>query len=96
MNPRVELVHFEGCPHAGEARRRLKLALAAAGLDQTWDEWDTSLAATPETYRRFGSPTVLVNGADVAGGAEGTGMGCVLGGAPAVGVILSALHGAVP
>ena len=96
MNPRVELIHFEGCPHADEARRRLKLALAAAGLDQAWDEWDIGRAATPETYRRFGSPTILVNGTDVAGGAAGTGMGCVVAGAPAVGMILSALQGARP
>ena len=94
MTPRVELVYFEGCPHAHEARRRMTLALTAAGLDSRWDEWDTGVPATPEKYRRFGSPTVLVDGTDVAGGAEGSGMRCVVGGAPAVDVILSALRSA--
>lgn len=92
MTPRVELVYFEGCPHAHEARRRMTLALTAAGLEGSWEEWDTGLPATPERFRRFGSPTVLVDGIDVAGGAEGSGMGCVVGGAPAVEVILSALR----
>ena len=96
MIPRVELVYFEGCPHADEARRRLARALSSAGFNASWDEWDTTLPATPEHYRRFGSPTVLINGADVASGVEGSGMTCVVGGAPAVDVILTALQRAKP
>ena len=96
MTPRVELVYFEGCPHADEARRRLTRALSSADLNTSWDEWDTGLLATPERYRRFGSPTVLIDGADVAGGVEGSGMGCVVGGAPATDVILTALRSAKP
>ena len=96
MTLRVELVYFEGCPHAAEARRRLTRALSSAGLDTSWEEWDTGRAATPERYRRFGSPTVLIDGADVAGGVEGSGLGCVVGGAPAADVILTALQSAKP
>ncbi|MEP7380601.1 MAG: hypothetical protein ABI910_02890 [Gemmatimonadota bacterium] len=96
MTPHVALVYFEGCPHADEARRRMAQALTAAGLDSRWDEWDTGSPATPEPYRRFGSPTVLVDGTDVAGGVEGSGMGCVVGGAPAIDDILAALRSTAP
>jgi hypothetical protein len=91
MTPRVELVYFEGCPHADETRRRLAQAMTSAGLEARWDEWDTGVPSTPDRYRRFGSPTVLIDGADVAGGVEGSGMGCVVGGAPATEAILAAL-----
>ena len=94
MTPLVELAYFEGCPHADEARRRLTQALSSAGLDTRWDEWDTGLPSIPERYRRFGSPTVLIDGTDVAGGVEGSGMSCVVGGAPATDVILAALRSA--
>jgi hypothetical protein len=92
----VELVYFEGCPHADEARRRLARAMTSAGLDARWDEWDTGLPSTLDRYRRFGSPTVLIDGTDVAGGVEGSGMGCVVSGAPATEAILSALKGVQP
>lgn len=92
MTQRVELVFFEGCPHAAEARRRLKLALEEAGVPAHWDEWDTGLPETPTSYLKFGSPTVLVDGQDVTGGAEGSGMGCVVSGAPEVAVIAKALR----
>lgn len=93
MKPQVELVYFEGCPHADEARRRLQHALKASGLGPEWREWDTAKAKTPEQYRGFGSPTVLVDGRDVGGGTAGSGMGCVVGGAPSVEVIVKALQG---
>lgn len=96
MTPRVELVYFDGCPHADEARRRLTLALSSTGLETRWDEWDTGLPNTPERYRRFGSPTVLIDGTDIAGGVEGSGMACVVGGAPATDVILTALRSVKP
>lgn len=93
MTPRVELVYFSGCPHAEEARSRLRLALEVSGLTPTWDEWDTGRRGTPDSYLRFGSPTVLVNGRDVSGGMEGIGMGCVVAGAPPVAIIVNALQG---
>lgn len=93
MIPRVELVYFTGCPHADEARRRLRRALEASGLVPEWDEWDTGQSGTPEQFRGFGSPTVLVNGRDVGGGAPGSGMSCVISGAPSVQAIADALQG---
>ncbi len=93
MNPKVELVFFEGCPHVDEARRRVQGALQEIGAPASWQEWDTIKESTPASYRRFGSPTVLVDGRDVSGDAPGGGMRCVVGGAPAMGLIVAALRG---
>lgn len=93
MTPRVELVYFEGCPYADEARRRLRRALELTGLVPEWEEWDTQLSQTPERFRGFGSPTVLVDGRDVSGRGPGGGMRCVVGGGPSVEVIVKALQG---
>ncbi len=93
MTQRVELVYFDGCPHVDEARGRLREAMMAVGLAPMWDEWDTGRETTPVGYRRFGSPTILLNGGDISGGAEGSGIGCVVGGAPEVASIVEALRG---
>jgi hypothetical protein len=90
--PKVELVYFEGCPHVGSARSHLRTALAEAGVATEWAEWDTDLPATPDPFRKFGSPTVLVDGRDVVGGVEGSGRGCVVSGAPSVAKIVAALQ----
>ena len=95
MTPRMELVYFEGCPHADTARSRLRKAMTAAGLEPQWDEWDTGRETTPSTYRRFGSPTILLDGRDISGGAEGSGLGCVIAGAPPVATIVGALQNAL-
>jgi len=96
MSARIELVYFEGCPHAQEARRRVGEALRHAGVPEVWEEWDTLDSATPSRYQRFGSPTVLVAGHDVSGGggAEGSGARCVVGGGPSVAAIVAALYAA--
>ena len=86
--PRIELVYFDGCPHASQARDNLKEAVAASSQDLTWSERNLSAESTPDAYRRFGSPTVLVNGEDVTGESVGTeAMACRAGGAPSVAII---------
>lgn len=37
-------------------------------MPAVWTEWSTGDAACPGRYRGFGSPTILVNGRDVAPG----------------------------
>jgi len=92
MSASVELVYFEGCPHAPEARLRVGEALRRAGVAEVWEEWDTLDSATPARYQRFGSPTVLVAGRDVSGaGVAGNGMRCVVGGGPSVEAIVEAI-----
>jgi len=68
MSMTVELVYDRDCPNVPAAREQLLAAFKAAGREPSWQEWDVSLAAVPEHVRGYGSPTILVDGADVAGG----------------------------
>lgn len=87
---RIELVYFEGCPNAGRARANLASVLPPG----SWVEWDLSAAETPDGLRRYGSPTVLVDGSDVTGGDGGNAaMACRADGAPSAEVIRRALDG---
>ena len=65
----VQLLSFPGCPHADGARRALRRALAAAGLPQGFEDVDVTAVGTPDALRRWGSPTILVDGRDIAGDA---------------------------
>lgn len=69
--PRVELVYFTGCPHVNAARNALRSALEAEGLEVRWREWNRDDPHTPESLRRYGSPTVLVDGRDVVDAPDG-------------------------
>ncbi len=92
-SPRIDLVYFEGCPNATIARDNLRRAIEATGRELTWSEWDLMSEATPDSYRRHGSPTVLVNGEDVTGdGAQATAMACRADGAPGVEAISARLE----
>jgi len=64
--PRVELVYERSCPNISAARDQLKSAFESAGLDPQWTEWDTARPDSPQHLSRYGSPTILVEGADVA------------------------------
>ena len=62
---RIELVYDQSCPNVAAARDRIREALSLAGLPPDWREWDRDSAETPASLRRFGSPTILVDGQDV-------------------------------
>lgn len=82
----IDLIYFDGCPNAEQARTNLRAALDGG----SWREWNLSSADTPERFRRYGSPTVLVDGRDVTGeGGKGSGggMACRADGAPSPDVI---------
>jgi hypothetical protein len=66
-NPRIELVYADGCPYVDETRAALREALAAEGGSPEWREWRRDDPHIPESLRRFGSPTVVVNGRPVGG-----------------------------
>lgn len=65
---KIELVYLEGCPNAMAARENLCRACAELGLKAEWREWDQNDNPTPDNLRVFGSPSILVDGRDVAGG----------------------------
>jgi len=64
----VELIYDPGCPNVEGARDVLTLALQAAGAPAVWTEWNTGDPTCPRDRRGYGSPTILVNGEDVAPG----------------------------
>lgn len=68
---RVELVWQRDCPHVSAARVNLMRALSQAAVAVRWEEWCVDDDGCPERARRYGSPTILVDGADVAGVAPG-------------------------
>ena len=57
-----------GCPNTEGARELLSRVLQEVGVPAVWTEWCTDDPRCPEDRRRMGSPTILVNGKDVAPG----------------------------
>lgn len=62
----VELIYQTDCPNVRRARQNLLEALAGSGAPARWTEWDSTSPGAPVYARRFGSPTILMNGRDVA------------------------------
>ncbi len=89
---RIELIYFDGCPHADRAREHLRRALGAELPGTAWREWNRDDPAAPAWVKRYGSPTVLVNGVDVAGSEQDVAAAaCRMNGAPSVDAIRAAL-----
>jgi hypothetical protein len=103
-SPSIELVFDQDCPNAPVARERLQAVLKSLGLAPSWQEWERSAPSTPAYATRYGSPTVLVDGRDVAGQPPSDAPCCRLyrgtdGGrevAPPVDMLLKALASAAP
>lgn len=101
---RIELIYDLDCPNVQRAREALFQALGEAGLPPSWTEWERKSPASPEHVRRYGSPTILVEGRDVAGAQPGEGLDSCrlyhqgaagLQGVPAVADLAAALRSAV-
>lgn len=71
MNPclmaTIELIYDPDCPNTESVRGVLRQACAQVGIVAEWREWDRSDAACPAHAQNYGSPTILVDGVDVAG-----------------------------
>jgi len=63
----IELIYDLDCPNVAAARSQLIKAFARVGVAASWTEWDRSSTEIPSHARMYGSPTILVNGRDVAG-----------------------------
>lgn len=84
MKGRVHLLYRRDCPNVGAARENLRLAMRGAGLLVSWTDVDLGGASVPARWRGFPSPSVLIDGTDVATGkasSEG-GASCRFAGAP--------------
>ncbi|MGP0628807.1 MerC domain-containing protein [Nitrospina sp. 32_T5] len=62
----IKLVYDRDCPNVDATRDNLRQALTESSLPSTWQEWERGSAECPPHYRRYGSPTILVHGRDVA------------------------------
>jgi mercuric ion transport protein len=69
---RVQLIYFSGCPRVDTTRQNLRRALEATGVQASIEEIDTSEPNTPPALKRWGSPTVLINGVDALGQPPGS------------------------
>jgi glutaredoxin 3 len=96
----VELIYDRDCPNVLAARANLIKAIAASSRESGWTEWDSRAADSPPHIMSYGSPTVLVDGKDVAeNSASGAGASCRLyqrggvrfDGAPSIEQIVTAL-----
>ena len=72
----IDLIYEATCPNVDLARRNLSAACVKRGIPAKWHEWDIDAAATPKAFRSYGSPTILVDGTEVAVGQENTGAHC--------------------
>jgi hypothetical protein len=74
----VVLLYQRNCPNVAPARSNLMRALSRASVEPSWREMDLDDVETPVEWRKLGSPTILVDGEDVAGGVPGDGATCRL------------------
>src|SRR5437867_12809658 len=63
----IQLLSFPGCPNARAACEALQRSLERIGLPPEFEQIDVTAPDAPERLRAWGSPTILVNGRDVAG-----------------------------
>ena len=89
---RVEIVYFTGCPNVAAMRELVRRCLMRCGFDQAIDEVNTDEPTTPAEYRRFASPTVLVDGVDILAGALSDAAACRLG-MPSEAELIAAIRG---
>jgi hypothetical protein len=70
----VELIYDADCPNVLSARSRLIEAFTRTGISARWREWERSSPDAPDYARAYGSPTILVEGKDIAGVAPSAGV----------------------
>lgn len=62
---KVEFIYDSNCPNIEKTRANLLSAFSLLKVTPQWTEWDRNSDETPQYARRFGSPTILVNGRDL-------------------------------
>ena len=69
----VELIYDADCPNVASARSVLIKAFSRTGVSARWREWERGAPEAPSYAYAFGSPTILVDGTDVAGAVPSSG-----------------------
>lgn len=72
----VELIYERTCPNVEAARMQLREACRRVRVTETWQEWEVGDPQSPDYARKHGSPTILVNGADVSADGSHTDGAC--------------------
>lgn len=97
--PTVDLIYDTDCPNVSSTRANLMRAFSKAAVTARWEEHRIGDPEAPQHVRGFGSPTILVDGRDVAGAERGQEACCrlydagsVTTGAPPVEAIATALR----
>ncbi len=70
---KVELIYDADCPNVRDTRSNLIKAFTRTGVSARWQEWERGAPATPEYANAYGSPTILIDGKDIAGVAPAAG-----------------------
>lgn len=63
----IEFIYFDGCPNIEATRENIRSACKTVGVRPEWKEYNQSDENVPDYIQGYGSPTILVNGRDVAG-----------------------------
>lgn len=71
----VELIYDADCPNVPAMRSLLIKAFASTGVSARWREWERSAPGSPSYVQSYGSPTILVDGEDIAGTGTVSGTG---------------------
>jgi len=90
----VDFIYEQDCPNIKVARANLMRAFSRTKRSARWVEHDIDDVDLPERVQGYGSPTILIDGVDVAGERPGTSECCRVyssGGAPSVEMISAAL-----
>jgi hypothetical protein len=91
----IQLLYFPDCPNVDAARDALREALALENRAVAVEEVDVSRSDAPGWTKGWGSPTVLIDGVDVAGEARsGEAMCCRIykTGAPSIAQLREAIR----
>ncbi len=75
MKP-VELIYAQDCPNVIQTRTNLLCAFPRTGITARWVEWDCGDSSSPPHVRSYGSPTILIDGKDIAGEAPSENISC--------------------
>jgi len=61
----VEFIYEKNCPNVELTRSKLLQAFSKLNIKPHWQEWEINDNDAPAYVRRYGSPTILINGKDV-------------------------------
>lgn len=75
---KVELIYDNDCPNADRARQLLKEAMQSTGRKPDWVEHCRQDPSAPAYAQNYGSPTILIDGQDVAPSERPGGSACRL------------------